>query len=280
MDRAAGGADCDCEAYAIRVTGANRQPFVLRRDGGCPWYVPAALGRNPAAYRTIGPRALVPVTVAAIAMSGCGSGKQQDEDEPSGKYPVEIEFASFPQAQRLATTSNMIIQVRNAGHKKIPVISVTVKCKGHTGGSGGSPSGPAGGGFSYRTTAQGVSDPSRPRFIVNRIPTRTPRVYDQGRLDPLERSSSYVDTYPLGELSPRDHVTFRWNVTAVKPGPFRVCYRVNAGLDGKAKAVRSRGGGPIKGVFTGVVAQRAPQSHIAEDGRTVIEGAAVSGNSP
>src|SRR3954469_17508224 len=27
MDRAAGGADCDREAYAIRVTGANREPF-------------------------------------------------------------------------------------------------------------------------------------------------------------------------------------------------------------------------------------------------------------
>ena len=243
-----------------------------------PWYVPAALGRNPAAYRTIGPRALVPVTVAAIAVSGCGASKRQSADEPKGNFPVEVEYASFPTQQRLATTSNMVIQVRNPGEKKIPVISVTVKCKRQSkGGSGGSPSGGDSGGFAYRTTQRGVADPARPRFIVNRLPTRTPRVYDQGRLDPLERSSSYVDTYPLGSLKPGDSVTFRWNVTAVKSGPFRVCWRVNAGLDGKAKAVRSDSGMPIRGAFEGEVADRPPQSHIAEDGTTVLEGEAVSG---
>jgi hypothetical protein len=251
---------------------------VLRRDGGCPWYVPAALGRNPAAHRTIGLRALVPVTVAAIAVSGCGGSEKQSADEPSGKFPVEVEYASFPTQQRLATTSNMVIQVRNPGTRKIPVISVTVKCKGKSkGGSGGSPSGGATGGFAYRTTQRGVADPARPRFVVNRIPTRTPRVYDQGRLDPLERSSAYVDTFPLGSLKPGDSVTFRWSVTAVKSGPFHVCYRVNAGLDGKAKAVRSDSGQPISGEFVGKVADRPPQSHIAEDGRTVLEGEAVSG---
>ena len=222
--------------------------------------------------------------MVTIAISGCGSNTKQSADEPRGKFPVEVVSASFPSSQRLATTSNMVIVVRNPGRKKIPVVSVTVKCKskGGTGGSGGSPSGSGGGsgGFSYRTTQPGVADPSRPRFIVNRIPTRTPRVYDQGRLDPLERSSSYVDTYPLGSLAPDEQVTFRWNVTAVKAGPFRICYRVNAGLDGKAKAVRPSSGEPISGSFTGEVAGRPPQSHIAEDGRTVVEGAAVSGAAP
>jgi hypothetical protein len=125
-----------------------------------------------------------------------------------------------------------------------------------------------------------VADPARPRFIVNRIPTRTPRVYDQGRLDPLERSSSYVDTYPLGSLRPGRSVTFRWNVTAVKSGPFKICYRVNAGLDGKAKAVPPSSGERVTGQFVGEVAAKAPSSHIAEDGKTVVEGAAVSGNTP
>jgi hypothetical protein len=220
--------------------------------------------------------------VAAIAISGCGSTTSQSADEPSGRFPVEIVSASFPAAQRLAETSNMVIVVRNPGSKKIPVVSVTVKCKAAKGGSGGSASGAGGngGGFAYRTTQPGVADPARPRFIVNRVPTRTPRVYDQGRLDPLERSSSYVDTFPLGSLKPGKQVTFRWNVTAVKAGPFRLCYRVNAGLDGKARAVRPSMGEPISGQFDGVVADRPPQSHIAEDGTTVLEGQAVSGNSP
>jgi hypothetical protein len=211
--------------------------------------------------------------VAAIAISGCGSTKEQSADEPSGRFPVEIVSATFPTSQRLAETSNMVIVVRNPGSKKIPVVSVTVKCKTRSkGGSGGSPSGGDTGGFSYRTTQPGVADPARPRFIVNRIPTRTPRVYDQGRLDPLERSSAYVDTFPLGSLKPKRQVTFRWNVTAVKSGPFHICYRVNAGLDGKARAVRPSMGEPISGTFDGVVANRAPQATIAEDGKTVIEG--------
>ena len=217
-----------------------------------------------------------------LTLAGCGSGDRQDKDEPSGKFPVQIVSASFPSQQRLATTANMKVVVRNPGPKRIPVVSVTVKCAGAKGGSGGSPSNTGGGsgGFAYRTTSPGVADPARPRFVVNTIPTRTPRQYDKGRLDPLERSSSYVDTFPLGSLAAGRTVTFNWNVTAVKAGPFRVCYHVNAGLDGKAKAVPARAGERVDGEFTGVVEQKPPQAHIAQDGKTVVEGEAVSETAP
>jgi hypothetical protein len=216
-------------------------------------------------------------------LGGCGQGERQDKDEPSGEYPVEIVSASFPGQQRLATTSNMEIVVRNPGPKRIPVVSITVKCPERSaGGSGGSPADTSGGatGFAYRTTTPGVADPARPRFVVNTIPTRTPREYDRGRLDPLERSSSYVDTFPLGSLAAGRTAKFRWNVTAVKAGEFRVCYRVNAGLDGKAKAVPARSGEQITGEFIGVVEREAPDAHIAEDGKTVVEGPAVDANTP
>ena len=135
----------------------------------------------------------------ALVAAGCGGGSGQDEDEPKGDFPVEVVSASFPQEQKLAKDSKMEIVVRNAGSKEIPVISVTVECPGQkdkadqndrSAGSGGSPSGAGsqGGGFNYRSTFPGVADPSRPQFVVNTIPTRTPRNYDRGRLDPLERS--------------------------------------------------------------------------------------------
>jgi hypothetical protein len=220
--------------------------------------------------------------MGAIALTGCGSGPKQDEDEPSGRFPVQVISASFPSDQQLAQTSNMTLVVRNPGPKKIPVINVTVKCRGTKGGSGGSASnsGSGTGGFSYRTTQKGVADPSRPQFIVNRIPTRTPRVYDQGRLDPLERSSAYVDTYPLGALKAGRSATFRWNVTAVKPGPFHICFQVNAGLDGKAKAVPASSGESINGSFDGEIAGAPPQSHVGQDGKTVVEGGAIDDSSP
>jgi hypothetical protein len=241
------------------------------------------LGRN-APHRGIDARALAPLCLAAIAVVGCGSGSRQDEDEPKGNFPVEIVSASFPAKQRLAATSNMEIAVRNPGSKRIPIVSITVKCAGarSTGGSGGSASGAggSGGAFGYRTSYPGVADPVRPQFVVNTIPSRTPRNYDQGRLDPQERSSSFVDTFTLGSLEPGRTATFKWNVTAVKSGSYRICYRVNAGLDGKAKAVPARSGQPISGQFTGQVAPKPPQAHIGEDGKTVVEGKAVSGSSP
>jgi hypothetical protein len=233
------------------------------------------------AHRRIAARALAPVCLAAVVLAGCGSGSRQSADEPKGQFPVQVVSASFPTQQRLATTSNMAIAVRNPGPKKIPVVSVTVKCAAAKGGSGGSSSGTgSSGGFAYRSTFPGNADPARPRFVINTVPTRTPRQYDKGRLDPLERSSAYVDTFPLGSLAAGRTVTFRWNVTAVKSGPFHICYRVNAGLDGRAKAVPARSGEKVDGEFTGEVADRPPQAHIAEDGKTVVEGKAISGSSP
>jgi hypothetical protein len=237
------------------------------------------------AQRSAEARVFAALGLTAIAVAGCGGGTRQDANEPSGNFPIDVLSASFPDQQRLATTSNMVITVRNAGTKKIPSISVTVKCyPGRNGklatGSLGTYDQQPGGGFGYRSTYPGNADPSRPQFVVNTIPTRTPRNYDNGRLDPLERSSAYVDTYPLGPLAAGGTVTFRWNVTAVKSGPYRICYRVNAGLAGKAKAVPAQQGGAISGVFTGEVSQKPPQAHIAENGHTVVEGSAQSGNTP
>ena len=253
----------------------------MRLESRIPWYVPAALGRTRAHLRH-GARGLACAFLVAVILAGCGSGPRQDADEPSGKFPVQLLSVSFPLKQRLATTSNLNVVVRNPGPKKIPVISVTVKCAHETGGSGGSPSSTGGGtgSFSYRTTDPGVADPARPIFVVNTIPTRTPRNYDHGRLDPLERSSAFVDTYPLGPLAAGQTARFNWNVTAVRAGKFHICYRVNAGLDGKAIAVPARHGEPIAGSFDGVIKESPPQAHIGQDGKTVVEGKAVDENAP
>ncbi|HEX8744287.1 MAG TPA: hypothetical protein VF712_14240 [Thermoleophilaceae bacterium] len=218
-----------------------------------------------------------------LVAAGCGGGTRQDKDEPKGNFPVEVVSAEFPQDQKLAKDSKMEIVVRNAGDETIPIISVTVECPGQgrgeeqddaerSAGSGGSPSGSGsqGGGFNYRTTFPGVADPSRPQFVVNTVPTRTPRNYDRGRLDPLERSSAYVSTFPLGKLGPDRTATFVWDVTAVKAGPYKICWKVNAGLDGKAKAVPYQGS-PITGEFSGTVSDEAPDARIGDDGHTIIE---------
>ena len=197
---------------------------------------------------------------SALAVPGCGGGSRQDANEPSATYPVRLVSKSFPRNQSLAKDSTMEIVVQNAGTKMIPMISVTVKCGSALGGS-----------FSTVTQDPNVADPERPQFVVNKIPTATERVNPPLDPAPLERSSAYVDTYPLGPLGARHTATFMWDVSAVKAGPYRLCWRVNAGLYGKAKAVAASGSPPIAGVFSGVVSNKAPKATVGPDGRSIIE---------
>jgi hypothetical protein len=202
------------------------------------------------------------IASTSLLIAGCGgSTKEQDKYEQAGTYPVRVVSASFPKDQKLAKDSSMEIVVENAGDTRIPDINVTVKCAGK--GLGGS--------FMTVTGESDVADPERPQFIVNKIPTATERIAPPLDPAPLERSSALVDTYPLGPLAEQRRATFRWDVTAVKAGPYKLCWRVNAGLYGKAKAVASSDSElPISGEFEGEVSNKAPKARIAEDGRTVI----------
>jgi hypothetical protein len=195
-----------------------------------------------------------------LAVAGCGGGERQDVKEANATFPVKLVSATFPQDQSLAKDSTMEIVVQNAGQKMIPNVSVTVKCGAGLGGS-----------FSTTTADTDAADPERPQFVVNKIPTATERVNPPLDPAPLERSSAYVDTYPLGMLGPGHSATFRWDVTAVKAGSYRLCWRVNAGLYGKAKAVAASGGGPINGEFKGVISRKAPKASVGPDGQSIIE---------
>ena len=55
----------------------------------------------------------------------------------------------------------------------------------------------------------------------------------------------------------------------VKAGPYRLCWRVNAGLYGKARAVNAGVGGPIKGEFQGVISNVAPKARVNDQGQVV-----------
>jgi hypothetical protein len=214
-----------------------------------------------AAHRRTAALALSLAGVAALA-SGCGGGgvKEQDKYEKAGNYPIRVVSATFPEKQKLAKDSTMEIVVENAGQEPVPDINVTVKCGKGLGGS-----------FMTVTSEADVADPERPQFIVNKIPTATERRSPPLDPAPLERSSALVDTYPLGPLQAGRRATFRWDVTAVKAGTFKLCWRVNAGLYGKAVAVAAEDSTlPIQGEFEGEVSNKAPKARVADDGRTVI----------
>jgi hypothetical protein len=189
--------------------------------------------------------------VSLIAIGACGGGARQDENEPSGNFAVEVVNATFPEKQKLAQTSELVITVRNAGKQVVPNIAVTVE------------------GLNYRATQPGLSDPERPRFALNGIPRQIGGFPEAKDTSPAGCDTAYVNTWACGPLKPGRETTFVWQVTPVKAGPFEVSWRVAAGLNGKAKAVATGGGVPT-GSFSGSVSRAAPKVRIANDGKTVV----------
>jgi hypothetical protein len=184
----------------------------------------------------MGRRAAVLICAPVLALASCGGAERQDEDEPSGNFPVEITKAEFPSDQKLAKRSEFVIGVKNAGDETIPNIAVTVKS------------------FDYKKEAENLADPSRPVFVVNR--------------GPEGGETAYVDTSALGPLKPGEEKEFVWNVTAVRAGEYKINWTVAAGLDGKAKATED--GKTPTGSFSGTVSNEAPDARVADDGKTVV----------
>jgi hypothetical protein len=188
------------------------------------------------------------------ALAGCGGGDdRQDENEPEGDFKVEVVEASFPDKQKLAKRSELVIVVRNSDTKEIPNIAVTMK------------------GLDYRKDDPELADQRRPQFVVNGRFKEFGNIEDaQARTPNGVENPTYVDTWSLGPLKPGESKSFEWDVTAVRAGPFELSYSVAAGLDGKARAVDEATGEAPQGVFTGNVSDAAPQTKIANDGKTII----------
>ena len=193
------------------------------------------------------------VAVAGLFLvAGCG-GERGDENEPSGDFAVEVVDATFPEQQKLAQSSNLVITLRNAGDETIPNLGVSVE------------------GFDYQKDDDpALADRSRPVFASNGKPVQIggfPEATDGG---PRGCDSAYLNVWACGPLAPGREKEFRWSVTAVKAGDFDVRWRVFAGLHGKARAVLAGGDEAPSGSFSGEISRRAPQARIAADGRTVI----------
>ncbi len=189
-----------------------------------------------------------------MALAGCGGGGRQDEDEPEGDFAVEVVEASFPEDQKLAKSSNLVLTLRNAGDRTVPNIAVTVD------------------GFNVRKSDPELADPERPQFVINGVPREIGGFPEAKDASPLGCDTAYVNTWACGPLAEGKQRTFRWSVTAVQAGDFEIDWRVAAGLDGKAKAVGPGGGDPPSGSFSGTVSNEAPEVRVADDGKTVVEG--------
>lgn len=187
--------------------------------------------------------------VAALALTGaaCGGGSErQDADEPSGEYRLEVVDAQFKRNQKIAERTTLKLQLRNADTKAVPNVSVTIQTEPEQ--PGGAP-----GSFAQSRDDEGLADPSRPVWIVDR--------------GPVGGETAYTNTWTLGRLNAGQLKTFEWRVTAVKAGDYQVGYTISPGLDGKAKLAAGTEG---KGIFMVTVDGKPSEARVADDGRTVV----------
>lgn len=174
-------------------------------------------------------RTLVTAALAA-GLAGCGGGERQDANERAGTFTVDVTRAAFPETQRLSRAATMQIAVKNAGTEAMPNVAVTVDS------------------FSRRSEQSGLADPEQPIWIVDE--------------EPRGGTTAYTNTWALPGLAPGQTKTFRWKVTPIESGSFRVKWTVAAGLDGKAKARDAEGESPVTGTFPVRVSQRPSSARV------------------
>jgi hypothetical protein len=238
-----------------------------------PWYVARALGRRPdkhggtarSAPRAArsGRRAAALAAALVVGLfAGCGgddSTNQQDANEPSGDFPVKVTKARFPTNQRLALTSDLVLGVKNIGDEPLPELAFTIETD----------DGDASGSFQTQIDDPSASNPSRPVWILeNKYPQVTGEPTPRGNSGGLR---AQTNTFGFGPLDPGEERTIVWKLTAVEAGTYTLHYRVEAGLDGQAKAVTADGG-EVKGEFVVTIDEKAPRAKVNDKGQVVTEG--------
>jgi len=200
--------------------------------------------------------------LGAAVLASCGgddSTLQQNANEPSGDFPVKVTKAKFPTEQRLALTSDLLLGVRNTGDEALPELAFTIETD----------DGDADGSFKVQIDDPSASNPSRPVWILaNKYPRAVDAAVPKGVSGGLR---AQTNTFGFGPLDPGEQKTIVWRLTAVEAGTYTLHYRVEAGLDGEAKAVTADGG-EVKGEFVVTISDKAPKATVNDKGQVVTKG--------
>jgi hypothetical protein len=200
----------------------------------------------------------------STALAACGSDEsaRQDAEEPEGEFPVEVDDAKFPNRQRLAETSDLVLAVENIGQEQIPELAVTIQLDDGADGS-----------FSTKLDQEGLAASSRPVWILE---ADYPKIVEPG-IKPAEldqepsagAEAAQTNTFAFGPVAAGDALTMAWRVTPVKAGTYTVNYEIAAGLTGKAKATTADGS-PAEGSFVVTITDKPPKAFVDERGRVVV----------
>ena len=206
----------------------------------------------------------VAMLVLVGGVAACGGGQRQDVNEPSGKFPVKVTKASFPNRQRISKRTDLVLAIKNAGKDSLPNLAVTI----YTGET------KADGSFNIRLDQPNLANPSQPVWILE---NKYPKLLGGGvTLANLKKAptagadAAQTDTFQFGRVQPGESMQIDWRVTPAMAGTYTVHYEVAAGLQGKARAV-TPGGGPVRGEFVVTITSKPPQTCVSSSGK-VVEG--------
>ena len=212
------------------------------------------------------------LAILALGVLGCGGGERQDANEPTGNFEVDVTTSKFPTSQRIAQTSDFILGVKNTGKETLPELAFTITTDDESRNDDGgvaAASTDSQGSFSIRDTDPNLADPATPVWILeNKYPREVDTPPPTG-LSPGFRAQT--NTFGFGELEPGDEREIVFRLTPVMPGTYTLRYLVEAGLDGKARAVTADGG-EVKGEFVVTITDKPPKASVDENGNVVTEG--------
>jgi hypothetical protein len=193
--------------------------------------------------------------LAGVLAAGCGESRRQDASERKGHYTVAVTHASFPADQAVARPARMVLDVRNTSSRTLPDVTVAVTS------------------FDYLSHYPELASRKRPIWVVDEGPGQIPKQpVETVEVDPPgSGTTANYNVWALGPLAPGATRGFAWNVSPVKPGTYKISYRVYAGLNGKAQA-EFADGSPSIGSFAVNVADRPPPTHVDPATGKVVAG--------
>jgi hypothetical protein len=222
--------------------------------------------------------------VTALALTACGgssaggsSGGGSGGGRVAGsggsatvhaRFPVKVTTASFPASQRLAEPARLVIAVRNAGHRALPDIAVSI-CNTSCAPSSKARVGTAAQAFGQDVTGgPGLADPTRPVWIVNRAPGSCAFGCNKPGGEGGSGVTASSNTWALGRLAPGKTARFTWAVTAAATGRHVVAWQVAGDLTGATKTTLDTGG-PARGRFAVTVLRGPGRTRVKPDGSLV-----------
>lgn len=195
------------------------------------------------------------MTACGALLAACGGGGDggQFANEATGEFPVEVIESSFEPVQTVAEAYDLTLAVRNSGDETIPAINTTLNLPGL-----GSTLA-----FAYRDRQEGLAQAQRPVWVLEE---GYPKL--AGTVGPGGAATANRRTFNFGELDPGDTANMVWRVTALKPGRYRLAWKVSAGLGTETRAVDAAGGQPA-GTLPVRIGNRARLTRVDERGKVV-----------